>query len=189
MRAGDGGAALGPYSEPGKVRMSTDSATSNLWLSAQLTMLAASGVASGHIRQSPPLARLNAASLLVPVLGTGSASMYPASRPGPPPTTGSAVTSPAINKPPSAVSSSARRVAVACNPRGHWKPPGGCSAGSFAEPAGGPASETSFSGACDIGSILTGPAKWRDKSCRCSVLGLSWWGALPSDRGLKLIGA
>ena len=75
MRAGDGGAALGPYSEPGKVRMSMDSATSNLWSSAQLTMLADSGVASGHVRQSPLLARLKAASPLVPVLGTGLLSI------------------------------------------------------------------------------------------------------------------
>ena len=71
MRAGDGGAALGPYSEPGKVLMSMDSATSNLWSSMQLTMLADSGVTSGHIRQSPVLARLNAALVLAPVLGTG----------------------------------------------------------------------------------------------------------------------
>jgi hypothetical protein len=35
-------------------------------------MLADSGVMSGHIRQSPVLARLKAASLLAPVLGTGS---------------------------------------------------------------------------------------------------------------------
>lgn len=55
--------------------MSMDSATSNLWSSAQLTMLADSGVVSGHMRQSPPLARLTAALLLVPVLGTGSLSM------------------------------------------------------------------------------------------------------------------
>ena len=75
MRAGDGGAALGPYSEPGKVRMSMDSATSNWWSSVQSTMLADSGVPSGHIRQSPLVARLKAASLLVPVLGTGLLSM------------------------------------------------------------------------------------------------------------------
>jgi hypothetical protein len=71
MRAGEGGAALGPYSAPGNVRMSTDSATSNLWSSAQLTIFADSGVASGQIRQSPLAALLKAASLLVPVVGTG----------------------------------------------------------------------------------------------------------------------
>ena len=51
--------------------MSIDSATSNRWSSVQLTMLADSGVPSGHIRQSPLVARLNAALLLLPVLGTG----------------------------------------------------------------------------------------------------------------------
>jgi hypothetical protein len=56
MRAGDGGAAVGPYSEPGKVRMSTDSATSNRWSSVQLTIAAESGVPSGHIRQLPLVA-------------------------------------------------------------------------------------------------------------------------------------
>lgn len=75
MRAGDGGAALGPYSEPGKVRMSMDSATSNRWSSEQLTMVAASGMASGQVRQSPPMARLKAALFLAPVLGTGLLSM------------------------------------------------------------------------------------------------------------------
>ena len=62
IRAGDGGAASGPYSVPGNVRMSTDSATSNRWSSVQLTIAAASGVRSGQFRQSPLLARLKAAS-------------------------------------------------------------------------------------------------------------------------------
>ena len=75
MRAGDGGAALGPYSEPGKVRMSMDSATSNRWSSVQLTMVADSGVPSGQFRQSPVAARLNAALPLEPVLGTGLLSI------------------------------------------------------------------------------------------------------------------
>ncbi|CAM3223380.1 hypothetical protein MYCO108962_07690 [Mycobacterium colombiense] len=116
IRAGVGGAALGPYSEPGNVRMSMDSATSNLWSSPQLTILDDSGVVSGHIRHSPGEARLKAASLLVPVLRTGLLS---SNRPDPAPPTGIAVTSPAINRPPSAVSRSARRVARACRLRGH----------------------------------------------------------------------
>src|SRR5689334_20852684 len=116
MRAGVGGAALGPYSAPGNVRMSMDSATSNLWSSPQLTIFEDSGVVSGHIRHSPVPARLKAASLLVPVLRTGLLSR---NRPDPGPPTGIAVTSPAISRPPSAVSSSARRVARACRLRGH----------------------------------------------------------------------
>ncbi len=163
MRAGVGGAALGPYSEPGNVRMSMDSATSNLWSSPQLTIFADSGVASGHIRHSPREARLRAASLLAPVLRTGLLSR---SRPDSV-LTGIAVTSPAINRPPSAVSSSARRVARACRLRGHKKADGCCPDGSPVEAAGvstaGP-SERSFSGACDIGSILTGRPEARDKS-------------------------
>ncbi|BDB45733.1 hypothetical protein IWGMT90018_61790 [Mycobacterium kiyosense] len=67
-----GGAAVGPYSEPGKVCRSTASATSKRWSSAQLTMLADSGVPSGQFRQSPLLARLKALLVLEPVLGTGS---------------------------------------------------------------------------------------------------------------------
>src|SRR6202008_860890 len=125
MRVGDGGAALGPYSEPGKVRMSMDSATSNRWSSVHFTMLAASGLPSGQIRQSPLAAGLKEGLRLGPVLGTGALLIYPASRRGPVPTAGTAVTSPAISKPPRAVSSSARLVAVACNARGHRDPAGG----------------------------------------------------------------
>ena len=72
MRAAVGGGAVGPYSEPGKVRMSMDSATSNRWSSLQSTMLAASGIRSGQIRQLPLVARLNASLPLAPVGGTGS---------------------------------------------------------------------------------------------------------------------
>ena len=72
MRAAVGGGADGPYSEPGKVRMSMDSATSNRCSSLQSTMLAASGIRSGHIRQLPLAARLNASLPLAPVGGTGS---------------------------------------------------------------------------------------------------------------------
>ncbi len=158
MRAGVGGAALGPYSEPGKVRMSMDSATSNLWSSPQLTIFADSGVVSGHIRHSPLAARLKAASLLAPVLRTGLAS---SSRPDPvPPPTGIAVTSPAISRPPSAVSSSARRVARACRLRGHRK----AEAAVVSTAGASPASGRSFSGACDIGSILTAAPQRRYKS-------------------------
>src|SRR6185312_4128568 len=171
MRAGVGGAALGPYSEPGNVRISTDSATSNLWSSPQSTIFADSGVVSGHIRHSPREARLRAASLLAPVLRTGLLSR---SRPDPVPT-GMAVTSPAINRAPSAVSSSARLVARACRLRGHKNAGDRCADAPAAEAAGvstaGP-SESSFSGACDIGSILTGPPEARDKSYGCE----SWAG-------------
>src|SRR6202007_734893 len=62
---------------------------------------------------------------------------------------------------------------------------GGCSVGSSGEPAGVPASESCFSGACDIRSILTGPVGWRDKCCRSDVLGPLRWGALPSGRSGK----
>ncbi|COX33990.1 Uncharacterised protein [Mycobacterium tuberculosis] len=75
MRAGDGGAAFCPYSMPGNVRMSMDSATSNRCSSAQLTMAADSGVPSGHIKQSPLATRLNEALILAPVLGTGLRAM------------------------------------------------------------------------------------------------------------------
>src|SRR3954454_19422854 len=125
MRAGDGGAALGAYSAPGKVRISIDSATSKRWSSVQLTMLADSGVASGQVRQFPVVARLNAALLLAPVLGTGLLSMYPASRPGPVSTAGIAVTSPAISNPPRAASSNPRLVDDACRLRGHRSLPAG----------------------------------------------------------------
>lgn len=66
---------MGPYSEPGNVRMSIDAATSNRWSSAQLTMEADSGVPSGQFRQLPLVARLKAAFVLLLVLGTGLLSM------------------------------------------------------------------------------------------------------------------
>ncbi len=70
MRAGDGGAASGPYSEPGKVRMSTDWATSKRWSSLQSTMVAASGDLSGQVRQLPALALAKAAVPLEPTNGS-----------------------------------------------------------------------------------------------------------------------
>jgi hypothetical protein len=72
MRVAVGGGASGPYSEPGNVRMSIDSATSNRWSSLQSTMVAASGNRSGHIRQLPMVAWLKASLPFDPVLGTGS---------------------------------------------------------------------------------------------------------------------
>src|SRR5262245_46919678 len=74
IRAADGGLASGPYSLPGNVRMSTDSATSNRWSSLQSTILAFSGVFS-HVRQSPLRALLKVALARVPVLGTAPESM------------------------------------------------------------------------------------------------------------------
>ena len=59
MRAGDGGAASGPYSLPGKVRMSTDSETSKRCSSLQSTISPESGVRSGQFRQSLLLAWSN----------------------------------------------------------------------------------------------------------------------------------
>ena len=74
-----------------------------------------------------------------------------------------AVTSPAISRPPSAVRSSARLVAVGCKLRGHWNPAGGCAASSAAGPA---------SGTCRFGRIRhrlhsDRAVRSRDKCCRC----------------------
>ncbi len=109
MRSSDGGAALGPYSLPGNVRMSTASATSKRCSSVQETMCAPSGSGPGQFRQSPVLTWSNVSlprgpSASAPAL---SAVLAPSLR-------GSAVISPAMSNPPSAVSSSARRVEAAC---------------------------------------------------------------------------
>ncbi|CAM3679331.1 hypothetical protein MYFR107205_22260 [Mycolicibacterium frederiksbergense] len=109
MRAGDGGAASGPYSVPGKVRMSMDSATSNRCSVVQSTICAASGVRSGQFRQSPPLALSKVLFVRSPSAPVPEFS--PASRP-PAAESGSTVMTPAIISPPSAVSSSARRVGL-----------------------------------------------------------------------------
>src|ERR1700694_5343726 len=100
MRAADGGGASGPYSLPGKVRMSTDSATSKRWSSLQATIDAASGVRSGQFRQSPLWAWLNASLPRAPDSGIELAE--PVSPVGPL-LLGSAVSTPAMSKAPSAV--------------------------------------------------------------------------------------
>ena len=142
MRAADGGAASGPYSLPGNVRISTDSATSKRCSSLQSTISAASGVRSGQFRQSPLLAWLNVSVPRGPsVIALAFTALAPSLR-------GSAVITPAISRPPSAVSNSARRVEVACRLRHHVTRCEGCFASS--------ASNSSCSGASNIRSIVTG---------------------------------
>src|SRR5882762_3935436 len=110
MRAGDGGAASGPYSLPGNVRMSMASETSKRCSSLQSTTCAASGVRSGQFRQSPLLEWSNvslprAPIEVPPIRPIGLLPSSPA---------GSAVMRPAMRRPPRAVSSRPRRVEAAC---------------------------------------------------------------------------
>jgi len=139
--SGVGGAASGPYSLPGNVRMSTDSATSKRCSSLQSTISAASGVRSGQLRQSPAFACLKVS------LPRGPREMVLAVRPELS-VCGIAVIKPAMSRPPSAVSSSARRVEAACRLRHQG-----------ARDEGRPASSScgySRVGASDICSIVTG---------------------------------
>src|SRR3954468_2852279 len=128
IRAGEGGAASGPYSLPGKVLMSRVSATSKRCSSLQDTGWAASGVRSGQFRQSPLLTLSNGALLRGPSAAAPAVSALLPSAPR-----GSAVINPAMSSPPSAVSSSARRVEAACRLCHHGVPLGGCSAVSGPE--------------------------------------------------------
>ena len=145
MRAVDGGAASGPYSLPGKVRMSTDSATSKRCSSLQSTICA------GVRRAFRPVQAVAALGVVERVVAAGGPrEIAPAVRPMGRPVCGSAVMRPAMRRPPSAVSSSARRVEAACRLRHHAR----CGRRSSS-----PRRACQFaprSGASNIGSIVTG---------------------------------
>ncbi len=147
MRAGEGGAACGPYSLPGKVRMSIDSAISNRWSFAQSTIVAWSGALAGQVKQSPSRALLKVSKSLAETLGPALAA-YPASRPASSAPAGSTMVTPAISSPPSAVNSSARRVDLACRVPNHVLRFEGSVGGSCCSGAGAIS--------LDIWSIVTG---------------------------------
>src|SRR3954465_2764621 len=171
MRDGDGGAASGPYSLPGKVRMSTDAAASKRCSPLQSTPSAASGLRSGQFRQSPLLDLLKVSAPRRPsVIAPGV--MGPSPR-------GIAVSTPAIRSPPSAVSRSARRVDVACRPRHHATFGVGCPASS--------AVNSTRSGASNIRSIVTGVAGAVTREADVTLCGCAAGGRVAAVIALKLL--
>src|SRR4051812_43955236 len=171
MRDGDGGAASGPYSLPGKVRMSTDSATSKRCSPLQSTTSAASGLRSGQFRQSPLLDLPNVSAPRRPrVIAPGVIGPSPR---------GIAVSRPAIRSPPSAVSRSARRVDVACRLRHHATFGVACSASS--------AVNSTRSGASNIRSIVTGVAGAVTREADVTLCGCAAGGRGSAVIDLKLL--
>src|SRR6478736_3472523 len=171
MRDGEGGAASGPYSLPGKVRMSTDSATSKRCSPWQSTTSAACGLRSGQFRQSPLLDLLKVSAPRRPrVIAPGVIGPSPR---------GIAVSTPAIRSPPSAVSRSARRVDVACRLRHHATFGVGCSASS--------AVNSTRSGASNIRSIVTGVAGAVTREADVTLCGCAADGRVAAVIDLKLL--